>query len=211
MLARTLQKIAPGFTASSLSSLDIRASAVIIAVAVAAAATSIAVAPDARGIVAAGLAFIMVTVAIVDARQFIIPDELTAAAFALGLVHAALEGADDAIEPIAFAVLRAVVLGLVFLALRTTYRWLRGRQGIGLGDVKLAAVAGAWLDWPMMPIAVEIAAVVALGCYLARQIAFGRSIRSTGRLPFGLFFAPAIWLGWLIQAMPLTRLAVASF
>jgi leader peptidase (prepilin peptidase)/N-methyltransferase len=183
----------------------------IIAVAVAAAATSIAVSPDARGIVAAGLAFIMVTVAIVDARQFIIPDELTAAAFALGLVHAALAGADGGVDPIAFAALRAVALALVFLALRTTYRWLRGRQGIGLGDVKLAAVAGAWLDWPMMPIAVEIAAVAALGWYLARQFTFGRSIRSTGSLPFGLFFAPAIWLGWLLQAVPLTRLALASF
>jgi hypothetical protein len=26
-------------------------------------------------------------------------------------------------------------------------------------------------------------------------------VLATGRLPFGLFLAPAIWLGWLIEAM----------
>jgi leader peptidase (prepilin peptidase)/N-methyltransferase len=25
-------------------------------------------------------------------------------------------------------------------------------------------------------------------------------MRATARLPFGLFLAPAIWLGWLLQA-----------
>jgi leader peptidase (prepilin peptidase)/N-methyltransferase len=25
-------------------------------------------------------------------------------------------------------------------------------------------------------------------------------VHATTRLPFGLFFAPAIWLGWLLQA-----------
>jgi hypothetical protein len=25
-------------------------------------------------------------------------------------------------------------------------------------------------------------------------------LRATGRLPFGLFLAPAIWLGWLLDA-----------
>ena len=36
-----------------------------------------------------------------------------------------------------------------FFALRYGYARLRGRQGLGLGDVKLAFVAGAWLDWLM--------------------------------------------------------------
>lgn len=103
------------------------------------------------------------------------------------------------LEAIAVAVLRGLVLALIFFAVRAAYRWLRGRQGIGLGDVKLAAVAGVWLDWPMIPVAVQLATVTALGMYLARQLAEGRSIRSNSRLPFGLFFAPAIWLGWVLD------------
>ena len=88
---------------------------------------------------------------------------------------------------VAFATLRAVVLAAVFLLIRSAYRWIRGRDGIGLGDVKLAGVAGAWLDWSMMPIVVEIAACAALLVYLGRQFTGGRPLRATSRLPFGLF------------------------
>jgi leader peptidase (prepilin peptidase) / N-methyltransferase len=94
------------------------------------------------------------------------------------------------------------VLAAGFLALRVTYHQIRGRQGIGLGDVKLAAVAGAWLEWTTIPIpiAIEIAALAALATIGTRQFARGRPLRATGRLPFGLFLAPAIWLGWLLEA-----------
>jgi leader peptidase (prepilin peptidase)/N-methyltransferase len=193
MLARQLHKIP-----ASITWLDIRAHAVTICVAIAAVAMSIAVAPNASGILAAGLALTVTMIAAIDARYFIIPDELSAVALALGLVHATLVGY-SALEAIGLAMLRGVALALIFLAVRAAYQRLRGRQGIGLGDVKLAAVAGVWLDWYMMPVAIDIAAVAALAVYVARQLVLGRSIRSTGRLPFGLFFAPAIWVGWVLD------------
>ena len=43
----------------------------------------------------------------------------------------------------------------MFLTVRMVYAQVRGRQGLGLGDVKLALVAGAWLDWMMIPIAID--------------------------------------------------------
>jgi leader peptidase (prepilin peptidase)/N-methyltransferase len=51
-----------------------------------------------------------------------------------------------------------------------------------------------------IPIAVEIAALAALAVYALRRSMTGRPIRATARLPFGLFFAPAIWLCWLLEA-----------
>src|SRR5215831_3969502 len=45
--------------------------------------------PDARGAAGAGLALLMIAIAAADARWFIIPDELSAAALLLGFVHAA--------------------------------------------------------------------------------------------------------------------------
>src|SRR5262249_57454028 len=77
--------------------------------------------------------------------------------------------------------------------------WLGGREGLGLGDVKLAGVAGVWLDWPAMPIAIEIAALGALALYVAGHVLGRRRIHAATRLPFGLFLAPAIWLAWLPQ------------
>jgi leader peptidase (prepilin peptidase) / N-methyltransferase len=154
---------------------------------------------DARGVAGAGLAALMFAIAAVDARRFIIPDEFTASALVLGFVYAAIEDMDAIVQAIALSVLRGAVLALAFLVLRVGYRRFRGRDGIGLGDVKLMAVAGVWLSWTTIPIAIEIAAVAALGTYMARHLFFSRTVRATTRLPFGLFLAPAIWIGWLVE------------
>jgi leader peptidase (prepilin peptidase)/N-methyltransferase len=46
-------------------------------------------------------------------------------------------------------------------------------------------------------VAIEIAAVSALTSVLIGVLG-GRSFTRTTRLPFGLFFAPAIWVAWLL-------------
>jgi leader peptidase (prepilin peptidase)/N-methyltransferase len=166
---------------------------------VAAIVVSIAVAPGSFGYFGAGLAFIMLAIAVVDGRSFIIPDGLNAAAFVLALAYAAAQEPDAVWRSVALATVRGTTLGLIFLTLYGLYIWLRGREGIGLGDVKLAGVAGAWLDWTIIPIAVQIAALAALAVYLLRQFALRRPMSATARLPFGLFFAPAIWAGWVLE------------
>jgi leader peptidase (prepilin peptidase) / N-methyltransferase len=178
----------------------------IVGASFAAVVISMVVAPDLHGVMGALLALVALAIAVVDGRHFIIPNELSAAGLVLGLVNAAVQNPDLAFTAIATALLRGAVLALVFLGVRVGYRWLRQRDGIGLGDVKLAAVAGAWLDWITMPIAIELAAVAALAAYCSRQYFLGRSLRPTSRLPFGLFFAPAIWLGWLVETTMLAAL-----
>jgi leader peptidase (prepilin peptidase)/N-methyltransferase len=168
-------------------------------VAVGAVYVSIASAPGTIGLLAAALALVMLAIAVIDWRSFIIPDWLNAAGFGLAIMHAAAQAPEAMLQAIAMAALRGVGLALVFFALRYIYARLRGRQGLGLGDVKLALVAGAWLDWLMIPIAIELAAFAALSAYLLRQLASGRSISATNRMPFGLFFAPAIWMCWLFE------------
>src|SRR4029077_804203 len=173
---------------------------VLAGVALSAGIASIVLVPDSRGAWGAGLAVLMVAIAAVDGRRFIIPDELTAAALVLGLASAAVEDAGIWAQALAWAVLRGAVPASAFLGVRAGYRRWRGREGIGLGDVKLAAVAGVWLDWPNIPIAVEIAALAALAVYLIRHLYLRRNVRPTTRLPFGLFLAPAIWITWMLDA-----------
>ena len=169
----------------------------------AAAALSLYVAPNVSGVFGALLAIVMTAIAHRDAHEFLIPDEYSAAAFALALAAIALSPGEDAIWAIAAAFGRAGVLALAFLAIRWAYHKLRARHGLGLGDVKLAGVAGAWLDWTMLPVAVEIAALSALTAVLVHQVVTRRTVKPTTRLPFGLFFAPAIWVSWLLQtALP---------
>ena len=173
--------------------------AVAAAIGVLAAWASMAAAHGTVGWLGAGLALAMLAISVVDGQSFIIPDPLNAAGLALGLASSAVLGQGDLVAAMAGSVLRAAVLALSFFALRLIYARLRGRQGIGLGDVKLAAVAGIWLDWSVMPIAVEIAALSALSIYALRRYVLRHPVRSSSRMPFGLYFAPAIWIGWLLQ------------
>jgi len=162
---------------------------------------SLVAAPGRAGLLGGALGLLMLAVAVADARAFIIPDKLTIAAFALALTNAANEGLESTPENIAIAALRGLVLALAFFALREIYLRLRHRHGFGLGDVKLAAVAGAWLDWTLIPVAIEIAALTALIFYIARQLVRRRPLCAAAKLPFGLFFAPAIWFCWLLNAI----------
>ena len=168
-------------------------------ISIGAAVASIVVAPDVRGVLGAALALVMCAVALYDARHFVIPNALVATAFVLALAHAAALDPRAPLPPVGIAVLRAVVSGGLFLAIRLGYRRWRGRDGLGLGDVKLAAVAGAWLDWFALAVALEIAVVAALATYLVRHRLGRRPLRATDALPLGLYLAPAIWVAWFLQ------------
>jgi leader peptidase (prepilin peptidase) / N-methyltransferase len=150
------------------------------------------------GSLGAGLALLMLAVAVADFRHMIIPNALSAAALALGLAFAAIVDPATIVAGVAAAILRGGVTMLLFLAIRAGYGWLRRREGIGLGDVKLAFVAGVWLDWVLIPVAIEIAAVTALTAYVVVHVVAKRPLNAASRLPFGVFFAPAIWLSWLL-------------
>jgi leader peptidase (prepilin peptidase)/N-methyltransferase len=169
-------------------------------IAAGAAIASIVVSPDTRGLAGAALALLMCAIALYDARHFLIPNTLSAAALALALAHAAALDPHAPLPQIGIALMRAGASGGMFLAIRLGYRRWRGRDGLGLGDVKLAAVAGAWLDWFAIAVAIEIAVVAALGSYLVRRHGAMRPMRATDALPLGLYLAPAIWVAWFLQA-----------
>jgi leader peptidase (prepilin peptidase)/N-methyltransferase len=170
-------------------------------IALAAVAVSLVFVPGLRGYLGAGLAIIAVAIAYVDARRFIIPDELTVAGLILALGNARAMAPYATLEAVGVACLRGAVLAFLFFALRAIYRRYRGHDGLGFGDVKLAGVAGAWLEWFSAAIAIEIAALSALAFFAAWHLSGRRTFRATSRIPFGVFLAPAIWIAWLIEAV----------
>jgi leader peptidase (prepilin peptidase)/N-methyltransferase len=158
---------------------------------------SLVTAPGAEGLYGAFLAALMLAIAAYDARHYLIPNELTGAAFALALLRAAAFVPDIGIEALLWPLARAAAVTLPLLLLMALYRRWRGRDGLGLGDVKLAAVCGAWVDLATMVAVIELAALAAIAAYLANAALRRQRVRGTAFLPFGLFLAPAIWIGWL--------------
>lgn len=143
----------------------------------------------------------MIAIAAVDARQYIIPNTLTAGAIGLALLRAAIFGPDSGLVSVGWTAVSAIATALPFLILMMAYRRWRGRDGLGLGDIKLVAVAGAWLDWVTIFAVIELAALSALGVYIVNSYLRDRPLKATAFLPFGLFLAPAIWIGWLVEAL----------
>lgn len=132
---------------------------------------------------------------VIDLRRHILPDGLTLALLVTGLLVAFLR------EPGAGAVLlrlaeAALVFGLIG-SLRALHARLRGRIGLGLGDVKFLAAATAWTGLAQVPLLILVASLAALAVLAAASLA-GRRIGATTRLPFGPFLAlglhAALWL-----------------
>ena len=146
------------------------------------------------------LAALVAVVAAVDRRVFLIPDTAVVALAVGGLALVAVEaGPDDRTPALADALARGLLAGLLFWGLRAVHRLWRGVEGLGLGDVKLAAAGAPWLAWSSLAPVLELAVVAAL---IAVLIEAGR--RRIGpqlddMIPFGVFLAPALWLGFLAE------------
>jgi leader peptidase (prepilin peptidase) / N-methyltransferase len=144
----------------------------------------------------------MLAIATIDVRRFVIPDALSLPAIPVGLLASGslLDPLRDHLVSLDH-VIGAGVGGASFWLVREVYWRLRGREGLGLGDVKLAAAAGAWVGWEHLSEVVLLAAAAALGLAVALALLAGSSLSGRERIPFGTFLAPAIWVVWWLGAL----------
>jgi len=147
------------------------------------------------------LGWTLVALSIVDARTFILPDCLTLPLIVVGVFHSAWIGTAPGSDVRDYLVeggwnLIAVAAGFLFMALiARTFRQLRGTEGLGLGDAKLLAAAGAWLGLLALPSVVLIAAVTALPTtLLAHRLLRRRQPLGATPIPFGPYLAGATWI-----------------
>jgi len=144
-------------------------------------------------VIAALLAAWLAWASMIDAKHLILPDYLTLPLIPLGLLLVRWQPPDLTDR------LTGACLGFaVFAAIGALYRRLRGRDGLGLGDAKLLAGAGAWVGWQGLPSVVLIAALLGLVWALITRA------RSDRQLPFGPFLALGFWLVWWLGPLEVT-------
>ena len=146
------------------------------------------------------LGWALLVLALCDLRAFLLPDAIVLPLIPCGLAVAAFIAPEPGRTGAAIAEAHVIGAALgygVFTALGWAYRALRKREGLGAGDAKLMAAAGAWLGWQPLPLLVMLAAGTALaGALLAhRTLALG-SLRMQ-KVPLGAPLAAAIFLFWL--------------
>lgn len=135
--------------------------------------------------------WILIAAAGIDFRTQLLPDSLTLPLLWLGLLVS--------LVPL-FAGTRDALIGAAagYLALWSVY-WLfklaTGKEGMGYGDFKLFAAAGAWLGWTALLPVIIIAALS--GAFVGIAMLRARGQDRSVPFAFGPFLAIAMWI-WLV-------------
>lgn len=104
----------------------------------------------------------LLPLAVIDARHMLLPDCLTLPLLWCGLLLNLRGGWLSLQDAVVGAAAGYVFLWLLYWG----YRLLRGREGIGQGDLKLVAAFGAWLGWQVLPQLLLFAAFLAILLFL---------------------------------------------
>ena len=118
----------------------------------------------------------------IDLRHRILPDVITLTGIVAGFA------ASWFLPPGWTSSLIGIVAGGgILLGIAEAYYRVRGREGLGMGDVKMLAMIGAFLGWPLMVLTLVLASFAGSIVGVA-LIASGRGGMQAA-LPFGTFLA----------------------
>jgi len=102
-----------------------------------------------------------------------------------------------AFPPYLEASLLGVALGAgVLLFVRWAWHLATGKDGMGLGDVKMLAMIGAFLGWEQVGVVLFLSSIVGAAVGIGLAVFRGRSMQT--RLPFGTFLALAAFAASIV-------------
>ncbi len=138
------------------------------------------------------LGAVLAVLSAIDIDCLRLPDELTLPLVVAGLGFSVLSHWDD---PWLRLLAAMAGYGVLWVVARG-YEFLRGRAGLGLGDAKLFAAAGAWVGFEGLASVLLYASLTALVWAAVCSIR-GQAVSGAMRLPFGPFLALGLWWVWL--------------
>ena len=139
--------------------------------------------PTLRALAGAIFFTLLLSIAITDARHYLIPDELSIGGLASGLALAVLTELVTGVPTILASVAGAALGFLLLLGVGLIGDWVFKKPAMGGGDMKMMAMIGAYLG----PVGAVL--TIFLGA-LAGSLIFGPISLRTGKMvPFGVFLA----------------------
>jgi leader peptidase (prepilin peptidase)/N-methyltransferase len=148
----------------------------------------------------AGLYLLAVLAAVcaIDARYGIIPDSLVLALAIGAIIQVLMPERSELL----WRVVEAMSFFLVACLFRSAYRYARGMDGLGFGDVKFATAAVLWVGIEAVPGMLLMAVASALASLLILK-ASGQSVAGKQAIPFGPHLAIGLWLSWILGPLQL--------
>ena len=130
------------------------------------------------------IVILLFIIAIVDTREYIIPDKLTVSIACLALLNSYLAGYDVLIG----ALIGSVIAFVLFDGTRRLMSRRLKRDAMGFGDVKLMAAGALWVGAQSLAFAILVACATALTAFLV--VAYrSKSWARDRELPFGPFLS----------------------
>lgn len=139
--------------------------------------------PTAEAAVSAVFCCLLLALAAIDLEHFLLPDKLTLPGIIAGLALQAWLPRTDLLGALLGTLLGA---GVLILLINIWY-WVRGEEGMGLGDVNMLAMVGAFLGWHGVAVTLVVSALA--GSLVGLTLIALRRLELKSRLPFGVFIA----------------------
>lgn len=127
----------------------------------------------------------LIVLAFIDARHQILPDAITYPGIVLAFAYSFFR--EDL--PFVQALIGAAVGGGFLLLVYGLYWLVRKQEGLGLGDVTMMLMVGAFLGWQKTILTLVLASITGAVLGLILMKAKGKDMKFA--LPFGTFIAPA--------------------
>jgi len=124
---------------------------------------------------------LLIALGLIDFDHFLLPDKITLPGIVLGLALTGVSPLTTLLDALLGVVTGA---GLLILLINFWY-WIREEEGMGLGDVNMLAMIGAFLGWQGVLITLLLAAFS--GAFFGLGAMLFRKLEMKSSLPFGVF------------------------
>ena len=142
------------------------------------------------------LSIFFVIIFFIDLKHFIIPNQLTFPLMAIGFFKTFNPNLNQYFFPnLIDSMIGGVVGYSIIWIIIFSYKKLRKKEGMGLGDAKLLSAIGFWFGWVSIPFILFFSSFVALAFALPSLISKSRTLSS--QIPFG----PYLVLGSLMYLL----------
>jgi len=139
------------------------------------------------------LSVFFVIIFFIDLKHFIIPNSLTFPLMFIGFIKSFDPNLDNFLFPNYINSLIGGVIGyLIIWSIIFTYKKIKNKEGMGLGDAKLLSAIGFWFGWVSIPFVLFLSSIIALMFSLPSLINKSKNLSS--QIPFGPYIIIGITL-----------------